>query len=151
MKKEILANARFAFRADTLTRWQTLNSVLKKGEPSIIVGLNEIGDGLENETERVKFGDGIHNWVDLPWWKGAKGDDYILTEADKQEIADLIGSQSVDLENYYTKQETEDLLAKGVGAVDQRIDIVEVQIGDIETALDNIIVIQESLMGGDAI
>ena len=43
--------------------------------------------------------------------QGEKGDSYVLTDADKQEIADLVnveGTQpSVDLSNYYTKEETD--------------------------------------------
>lgn len=38
-----------------------------------------------------------------------KGEDYVLTEADKQEIADLVKASlgGVDLSNYYTKVETD--------------------------------------------
>jgi hypothetical protein len=50
--------------------------------------------------------------------KGDPGDDYVLTDADKTEIAEMV--------------------AEGV-------------IGDVETALDNIIAIQENLIGGDTV
>lgn len=51
-------------------------------------------------------------------FNGAKGDDYVLTDADKNEIADLV---------------------------------TEGAIGDIETALDNIIAIQNNLIGGGSV
>lgn len=43
------------------------------------------------------------------------------------------GGGSVDLSNYYTKTE------------------IDTQIGDIETALDSIIAIQETLIGGGSV
>jgi hypothetical protein len=49
--------------------------------------------------------------------KGDKGDSYILTEADKTEIADMVA---------------------------------ETELNAINTALDNIITIQNSLIGGDS-
>ena len=72
------------------------------------------------------------------------GDNYILTDDDKKEIAGMIEGGtggSVDLSNYYTKQETEDFVAESI----------EGAIGDIETALDSIIVIQENLLGGGSV
>lgn len=47
-------------------------------------------------------------------------------------VYELIGSTAVDLSDYYTKSE------------------INEQIGDIETALDGIIAIQDSLIGGDS-
>ena len=45
-------------------------------------------------------------------------------------VAEALKTANVDLSNYYTKPE------------------IDSQIGDIETALDNIIAIQNSLIGG---
>lgn len=42
---------------------------------------------------------------------GADGKDYVLTEADKQEIAGMVPGADVDLTDYYTKDEIDDLLA----------------------------------------
>lgn len=73
-KGKIYADARFKPKSDTLKNWQTKNPVLLSGEPGVVIGLKEAGDGLVNETERIKFGDGVTPWNDLPWWKGPKGD-----------------------------------------------------------------------------
>ena len=62
---KIFGDARIAFRSDTLENWQKENPVLLSGEFSVVT------DGTE--TERVKIGDGIHNWKGLPWWKGPEG------------------------------------------------------------------------------
>lgn len=46
-----------------------------------------------------------------PGPKGEDGKDYVLTEADKQEIANLVPGADVDLSDYYTKTEIDELLA----------------------------------------
>jgi hypothetical protein len=42
---------------------------------------------------------------------GVDGKDYVLTEADKEEIAGMVPGADVDLSDYYTKSEIDDLLA----------------------------------------
>lgn len=42
---------------------------------------------------------------------GADGKDYVLTDADKQEIAGMVPGADVDLTDYYTKTEIDELLA----------------------------------------
>ena len=42
---------------------------------------------------------------------GQDGKDYVLTEADKQEIANLVPGADVDLSDYYTKEQIDDMLA----------------------------------------
>lgn len=106
----ILADARFKMRSDTLKNWAEKNPILLVGEPGAVIGVNAIGDGLESSNERVKIGDGITPWNNLSWWEGVKGEDgkdYVLTEADKEEIAeevkeliDLPDGGDVDLTDY---------------------------------------------------
>lgn len=52
------------------------------------------------------------------WLASLKGDAYVLTDADKQRIAEIVTQEEI--------------------------------IGDIDTALDNIIAIQNALIGGDS-
>ncbi len=103
MANKIYLNSTFGYREDTLKNWQTANPVLEKGEISFV------RDGYNGKF--VKIGDGHTKWNDLlfaPLPKGEKGDkgekgidgkdgingkdgaDYVLTEADKKEIAELI-------------------------------------------------------------
>lgn len=42
---------------------------------------------------------------------GENGKDYVLTDADKEEIAGMVPGADVDLSDYYTKSEIDDLLA----------------------------------------
>jgi hypothetical protein len=64
--------------------------------------------------------------------QGKDGQDYVLTEADKQEIADMVDVPDIeaDLSDYAKKEYVDDT------------------VGDVETALDEIIEIQESLKDG---
>ena len=71
--KRILADARFKFRSDSLKNWQENNPVLLEGEAGVVTGLNAVGDGLEDKTQKIKFGDGIHDWNTLDWWYGPAG------------------------------------------------------------------------------
>ena len=54
--------------------------------------------------------------------QGIQGEDYVLTEEDKKEIAGLINVPDVDLNNYYTKAEVDEAIAN--------IDIPEGEIVD---------------------
>jgi len=77
MQKEILklfAKMRFKFRSDTLKNWEENNPVLLEGEAGVVTGLNAVGDGLENKSQKIKFGDGIHDWNSLDWWYGSQGE-----------------------------------------------------------------------------
>lgn len=96
---KIFADARFAFRSDTAENWEKNNPVLLSGEPGVVIGLKSAGDGLNDPTKYIKFGDGINAWCDLPWWMGTEGprgengidgENYILTEEDKTEIAETV-------------------------------------------------------------
>ena len=49
-------------------------------------------------------------WQEINAIKGEPGKDYVLTEADKEEIADLIPVPEVDLSDYYTKTEIDEAL-----------------------------------------
>ena len=71
--RRILATARFKFRSDTLNNWQTNNPILLEGEAGVVIGLNNVGDGLEDKSQKIKFGDGIHDWNSLNWWYGSEG------------------------------------------------------------------------------
>jgi len=54
---------RIQLRRDTPTNWTTLNPILADGEP-----------GFERITRRVKVGDGVTPWNDLPY-QGSGGSD----------------------------------------------------------------------------
>jgi hypothetical protein len=72
---------------------------------------------------------------------GKDGSDYILTDADKQQIANMvvIPAPDVDLSNYYTKSETEALIPNTSGFI--TMSAVEAKgyqtASDVETAISN--------------
>jgi hypothetical protein len=47
----------FKFRRDTATDWSTKNPILAAGEP-----------GLETDTGKLKFGDGVSTWNALSYF-----------------------------------------------------------------------------------
>lgn len=49
-------NILLQFRRDTAAHWSTANPVLADGEP-----------GYEHDSRKVKFGDGVTAWNDLPY------------------------------------------------------------------------------------
>lgn len=54
---------------------------------------------------------GVDYFDGAPGAPGEDGKDYVLTDADKAEIAALVPGADVDLTDYYTKEEINDLLA----------------------------------------
>lgn len=55
MAKEL--TAKFKNRADTANNWSSANPILDLGEL-----------GLEKDTNKIKFGDGVSTWNSLPYY-----------------------------------------------------------------------------------
>lgn len=49
---------RIQFRRDTAARWTSINPTLQEGEL-----------GIETDTGKIKIGDGIKIWTELPYLK----------------------------------------------------------------------------------
>ena len=116
MAGKIYLDASFGYREDILENWEKSNPLLERGEISFV------RDGADGKF--VKIGDGSTLWNELPYAplpKGEKGErglpgergpsgkdgaDYILTEDDKKEIADIIKQDEV------------------IGDIDRAIDII---------------------------
>lgn len=52
----------FKFRGDQASVWASKNPILRENEP-----------GREEDTNKVKFGNGIDRWNDLPYFAGSSG------------------------------------------------------------------------------
>ena len=63
----------------------------------------------------LKVKDENGNWIDIP---AIQGDDYVLTEADKQEIAEKIETPEVDLTGYATEQFVKDAISAALGVIE---------------------------------
>lgn len=91
---------------------------------------------LQNESNvsKLVLGDNFYiKEIDVPdyWWDGTR----------KQQLE----TQKVDLSEYYSKEEVDSLIINKVDTT-----TFYETVGDIETALDGIIAIQNGLIGGDA-
>ena len=65
-------------RRDTKLNWETTNPILSQGEP-----------GLETNTAKIKHGDGIHPWNELPYM--IEGDKTATTGSNT-----FVGNQTID-------------------------------------------------------
>ena len=100
--------------------WININAI--KGDPfryedfteeQLAALKGEKGDKGEPGERGEKGADGTMTFADLTQEQkdSLKGDDYILTDADKAEIAQLVEVPEVDLNNYYTKSEVDNLIS----------------------------------------
>ncbi|MBQ4120348.1 MAG: collagen-like protein [Clostridia bacterium] len=138
---KIFGDARFAFRSDTLDNWEAWeqeneDNVLLSGEIAVVT------DGTE--TEKVKIGDGIHKWSELPWWKGPQGPQGIQGEKGDKGEQGLQGPQGI-------KGEKGDKGEKGIqgdsyilNANDKReiadmIDIHDIELSGVASAIQKTI------------
>lgn len=71
---------------------------------------------------RVRDSNG--NVIDVLAIKGKDGNDYVITDADYQAIADIVidmvglpETPSVDLDNYYTKEQTDTAIGTAIGGI----------------------------------
>ena len=160
----IHANARFAFRSDTLENWESINPILRAGEFGIVTN--------GSETQKVKIGDGVTPWNELSWWMGPKGNTGIQgpqgIQGEKGEKGDDGATPIID-QIYDPNSENAQsgtAVAEAIGQNNAQIDVAinngdayaistanaytDERIGDIEAALDSILAMQNSLIGGDS-
>lgn len=138
----IYAQAHFAFKSDTIANWKSINPILLSGEFGVVI------DG--NETEKVKIGDGVTPWNELSWWMGPKGD---TGPQGPQGVPGEKGNDGVTpiIDQTYDPDSKNAQSGLAVAsAIDDAIVYLNGKAGDIETALDSIIAIQNSLIGGDS-
>lgn len=82
------------FKRANEARWQELNPLLLSGEP-----------GYEKDTGRLKIGDGILNWNDLPYLSGEGGSPIVLENVDDRVNELLVAGNGIDL-NYNDEEDT---------------------------------------------
>lgn len=138
MSDKIFLNARYAFRSDTLENWQNANPILEKGELAIVT------DGAHGEW--LKIGDGVTAFNSLEWKKGPKGEQGVQgVKGDKGESG-ANGKDGKDAVTDPTYNPESENAQSGIAVAEA----ITQAVGDIETALDNIIEIQNQLIGGDS-
>lgn len=76
------AKIRFKFRRDISSDWVSKNPILLPGEP-----------GLEKDTGRIKIGDGVTRFLDLPYYPDSSEIRALIEQA----ISDISPGEPVDL------------------------------------------------------
>ena len=104
-------NTTFKLKRGTAARWAEVNPILETGEP-----------GFVYDTNRLKIGDGITHWNDLPYIDGKRSvEDFDYVE-DFPTIGDesIIYKASKDLSLYQFNAETKtyDKISDGKGIDD---------------------------------
>lgn len=69
---------RVVFRWDTAFEWARKNPVLLVGEP-----------GVESDTRKMKIGDGVSGWIELPYFSTDDDTDY-------EPISDVLLQEHID-------------------------------------------------------
>lgn len=73
----------FLLRRGTTAAWETANPILQYGEP-----------GYEKDTGKLKIGDGIHPWNELPYLTGSGG------SVDVDEKSIVINNEKITLKGF---------------------------------------------------
>lgn len=101
---KIFAKARFKLRSNPQQVWEEKNPVLLDGEPGIV------SDG---SIEKIKFGDGVTEWNNLPYFKGEKGD-----KGDRGEPALTDSEYNPESENAQSGRAVAQAIEETVGNID---------------------------------
>ena len=88
MEVYILGIVTVRLRRDTSANWESTNPILKIGEP-----------GLETDTRKLKFGDGVTAWTSLSYTRSDSNDPLLLESIDDR-VASLIKAGSNISLNY---------------------------------------------------
>lgn len=98
-------------------KWETITSLKGEAGPAGKDGVMTFEELTPEQIESLRGpkGDqgiqGIQGETGPAGPAGQDGKDYVLTEEDKAEIAGMVPGADVDLSDYYTKTEIDDLLA----------------------------------------
>ena len=71
-----IINTTFRLKRGTAARWSEVNPILDQGEPGFVLDEN-----------RLKIGDGIHHWNDLPYLE----DESEIFSADTKQDFPIVG------------------------------------------------------------
>ena len=119
----IRAKSSYLLRKDTSANWNSKNPILRKGE-----------QGLETDTGIIKIGDGVTAYNSL------SDDNIYLPKSYNENIDQTYNPTSGNAQSGIAVAE----------AVTEAKDYTDTKIGDIDTALDSIIALQNSYIGGNA-
>ena len=109
-----VVNTTFKLKRGTAARWAEVNPILEQGEP-----------GFVYDENRLKIGDGIHHWNDLPYIDGKREVSNFETAAEFPTVGDpdLIYKAAEELSLYQYNADTQkyEKLSDGTGLDDIKI------------------------------
>ena len=151
-------NSRLVLRNDVLTNWESLDlsMIPFKGEALVV---------FDGDKTRLKIGDGIHSFIDLPWFGENGNIDIEPIKTEINELAALVGQpadenlaatglfaaleEKANLSEVYTKAQTDAVIAQAIQTVNHiQKEVVDV-LPDEEDAADNVIYLVPSENGYD--
>ena len=120
---KIYCKSSYLLRKDTAENWQNKNPILRKGE-----------QGLETDTGIMKIGDGVTAFNSL------SDNNIYLPKSYNKNIDQTYNPTSENAQSGIAVAE----------AVTEAKDYTDTKIGSIDTALDSIIALQNSYIGGNS-
>lgn len=132
-------NTRLVLRNDIYTAWESSNPILLKGEVGVEYNPSvPTEQGQLNYSVKIKIGDGINTWNDLPYFGG------------NSEIIDDITQEVSNIVNVLGDEETEGTVIYRIGTLEEQLstkaDKTEVEQALAEKAdISTVIALEESL------
>ena len=99
-----VVNTTLKFKRGAAATWVRLNPVLGSGEP-----------GFETDTGKLKIGDGVSRWIDLPYQNETANDDFVTHKELQEALVEI------NLDNYASQEELNTLYNSIVPLTDQEI------------------------------
>ena len=125
-------NTKLVLRNDIYTAWESANPVLLKGE--IGVEYNPAAPTAEGQLDyqvKIKIGDGVNHWNDLPYFGG---DSVVIEEITN--TVENITSNVTEITNLLGDAETDGTLIFRIGQLEERVGALETEIAKKANSAD---------------
>lgn len=125
-------NTKLVLRNDIYTAWESSNPVLLKGE--IGVEYNPAAPTAEGQLDyqvKIKIGDGVNKWNDLPYFGG----DSVVIEEITNTVENITNNVS-EITNLLGNAETDGSLIFRIGQLEERVGALEAEIANKANSAD---------------
>ena len=127
---------RILLRNDIKSNWEKVKTTAVLGKGEVGIEFDPSAETLERTT-RIKIGDGVTTWENLPYFEQDLTNYYTIEEVE-QFVEDAIKAiPATDLSNYYTKGEVDGLLSKAQSDILALVPGVEVDKAKHAESADN--------------
>lgn len=125
-------NTKIVLRNDIYTAWESSNPVLLKGE--IGVEFNPAAPTAEGQLDyqvKIKIGDGVNKWNDLPYFGG---DSTVIEEITT--TVENITKNVTEISNVLGNNETEGTVIYRIGHLEERVEALEGELANKANSAD---------------